>query len=67
MFPKGFLWDADGWIAREQIIGEEAEFATPADFITQYPHIANPPTTFMVMSRFVDMLQGTTKYYDYKL
>jgi hypothetical protein len=44
MFPKGFLWDADGWIAREQIIGEEAEFATPADFITQYPHIANPPT-----------------------
>jgi mannosyl-oligosaccharide glucosidase len=60
------LMDADGWIAREQILGEEAEFATPADFITQYPHIANPPTMFMVMSRFVDMLQETTKYYGHE-
>jgi mannosyl-oligosaccharide glucosidase len=57
------LMDDQGWIAREQILGAEAEATTPADFITQLPHIANPPTMFMVMSRFVDMLRGTTKYY----
>lgn len=57
------LMDDQGWIAREMVLGPEAEFATPADFHIQFPHIANPPTMFMVISRFVDMLQGTSKYY----
>ncbi|KAF1835119.1 glycoside hydrolase [Decorospora gaudefroyi] len=56
------LMDEDGWIAREQILGAEAESATPADFITQYPHIANPPTMFLVISKLIDMLNGATKY-----
>lgn len=60
------LMDEQGWIAREQVIGAEAEFYTPSDFHVQYPHIANPPTMFMVISRFVDMLQGTTKYYGHE-
>jgi mannosyl-oligosaccharide glucosidase len=60
------LMDVDGWIGREQILGAEAEFATPADFITQYPHIANPPTLFLVVSRFIDMLEGKTKYYGHE-
>ncbi|KAI4696612.1 uncharacterized protein J4E88_000789 [Alternaria novae-zelandiae] len=57
------LMDDDGWIAREQILGAEAEGATPAEFITQFPHIANPPTMFLVISKFIDMLKGTTKYH----
>ncbi|KAF2846269.1 glycoside hydrolase family 63 protein [Plenodomus tracheiphilus IPT5] len=57
------LMDADGWIAREQILGEEAEGSTPPEFVTQFPHIANPPTMFMVVSRFVKMLEGKTKYF----
>ncbi|CAO2658591.1 Nn.00g063140.m01.CDS01 [Neocucurbitaria sp. VM-36] len=60
------LIDDDGWIAREQILGAEAESATPADFITQFPHIANPPTMFLVISRFIDMLTGKVKYYGHE-
>ncbi|KAI8934178.1 hypothetical protein NX059_008928 [Plenodomus lindquistii] len=57
------LMDADGWIAREQVLGAEAERATPGGFIIQYPHIANPPTMFMMVARFVEMLEGTKHYY----
>ncbi|KAE8825709.1 hypothetical protein PTNB85_06139 [Pyrenophora teres f. teres] len=57
------LMDNDGWIAREQVLGAEAESATPGSAVTQYPHIANPPTMFLVISKFIDMLRGTTKYY----
>ena len=60
------LMDDDGWIAREQILGAEAESATPAEFITQFPHIANPPTMFLVISKFVDMLSGKVKYYGHE-
>lgn len=60
------LMDDEGWIAREQVLGPEAEFATPADFVTQYPHIANPPTIFLVISKFIDMLDGKAKYYGHE-
>ncbi|KAH7401557.1 glycoside hydrolase [Pyrenochaeta sp. MPI-SDFR-AT-0127] len=60
------LMDDEGWIAREQILGPEAESATPGDFITQFPHIANPPTMFLVISKFIDMLDGKTKYYGHE-
>lgn len=43
------LMDEDGWIAREQILGPEARDKVPAQFQTQYPHYANPPTLFMVI------------------
>ncbi|KAF1849764.1 glycoside hydrolase family 63 protein [Cucurbitaria berberidis CBS 394.84] len=60
------LMDDDGWIAREQVLGAEAESATPADFITQLPHIANPPTMFLVISKFIDLLAGKTKYFGHE-
>ncbi|KAF1921735.1 glycoside hydrolase [Ampelomyces quisqualis] len=60
------LMDDDGWIAREQILGAEAEFSTPGEFVKQYPHIANPPTLFKVVAKLVDMLQGQTKYYGHE-
>lgn len=58
--------DSDGWIAREQILGTEAENGTPGDSVTQYPHITNPPTLFFAVSRFIDILQGKTKYYGHE-
>jgi mannosyl-oligosaccharide glucosidase len=37
------LIDENGWVAREQILGEEARSKVPSEFQTQYPHYANPP------------------------
>ncbi|KAI0124410.1 glycoside hydrolase family 63 protein [Xylariales sp. AK1849] len=51
------LMDEDGWIAREQILGDEARSKVPADFQVQYPHYANPPTLFLVIDNFLEKLQ----------
>jgi mannosyl-oligosaccharide glucosidase len=52
------LMDADGWIAREQILGPEARSKVPQEFQVQYPHYANPPTLFMTLDAFVDKLNA---------
>lgn len=45
------LIDPHGWVAREQILGDEARSQVPGPFQTQYPLYANPPTlVFGVMS-----------------
>lgn len=51
------LMDDDGWIAREQILGQEARSKVPEEFQTQYPHYANPPTLFFVLDAFIDKLR----------
>ncbi|KAF2471559.1 glycoside hydrolase [Lindgomyces ingoldianus] len=56
------LMDKDGWIAREQILGPEARSKVPKEFQVQMPQTANPPTLFWIVSRFIDMLSGKTKY-----
>lgn len=50
--------DDEGWIAREQILGNEARAKVPAEFQVQYPHYANPPTLFMVFEALLDKVQG---------
>ncbi|KAF7724424.1 Processing alpha glucosidase I [Apophysomyces ossiformis] len=50
------LIDENGWIAREQILGEEARSRVPAEFQTQFPHHANPPTLYLAIKRYVDRL-----------
>ncbi|KAF2178121.1 glycoside hydrolase family 63 protein [Zopfia rhizophila CBS 207.26] len=57
------LMDGHGWIAGEQILGPEARSKVPPDFQIQYPHIANPPTLFLVLSAFIDRLSRKTKYF----
>lgn len=52
------LMDEDGWIAREQILGPEARSKVPEEFQVQYPHYANPPTLFMVITSFLDQLDA---------
>ena len=53
------LMDEDGWIAREQILGDEARSKVPPEFQVQYPHYANPPTLFLVLETFLDKLSKT--------
>ncbi|RIA87932.1 Glycoside Hydrolase Family 63 protein [Glomus cerebriforme] len=47
------LIDNDGWVAREQILGEEARSKVPEEFQIQYPHYANPPTLLMAIKAFI--------------
>lgn len=44
------LIDEDGWIGREQILGDEARSKVPEEFVVQNHNIANPPTLMMVFS-----------------
>jgi mannosyl-oligosaccharide glucosidase len=53
------LIDEDGWIGREQILGPEARSKVPPEFQTQYPHYANPPTLFFILTSFVDKLTAS--------
>ena len=46
--------DSDGWIPREQILGEEARSKVPPEFQVQYPHYANPPTLFLIIEGFME-------------
>ncbi|KAI8388237.1 glycoside hydrolase [Radiomyces spectabilis] len=48
------LIDENGWVAREQILGDEARSKVPAEFQTQFPHYANPPTLYLAIKRYVD-------------
>ncbi|KAF2278089.1 glycoside hydrolase [Westerdykella ornata] len=56
------LMDRDGWIAREQVLGPETRSKVPPDFQTQSPEVANPPTLFWVVSRYVNILSGAEQY-----
>ncbi|KAF2471180.1 glycoside hydrolase [Lindgomyces ingoldianus] len=58
------LMDEDGWIGREQILGAEARSKVPPEFQVQYPHYANPPTLFMVLTAFLDKLDAQKKSSD---
>lgn len=50
--------DEDGWIAREQILGEEARSRVPEEFVTQFPHHANPPTLFLLIDEYLNKLEA---------
>ncbi|KAF7304743.1 Mannosyl-oligosaccharide glucosidase [Mycena kentingensis (nom. inval.)] len=47
------LIDENGWVAREQILGEEARSKVPAEFQTQVPNYANPPTLTMAVTAYI--------------
>ncbi|KPV71697.1 glycoside hydrolase family 63 protein, partial [Rhodotorula graminis WP1] len=53
------LADEDGWIAREQILGEEARSRVPEAFQTQYPAYGNPPTLIMGLTGFISRLRDS--------
>lgn len=55
------LVDEDGWIAREQILGDEARSKVPSEFQVQFPHHANPPTLFIAITEFILKFEAEEK------
>ncbi|KAI7821737.1 glycoside hydrolase [Gamsiella multidivaricata] len=53
--------DYNGWIQREQILGDEARGRVRSEFHVQYPEHANPPTLIMAISSYLDRLQNVTQ------
>jgi mannosyl-oligosaccharide glucosidase len=43
------LMNTEGWIPREQILGEEALSRVPEEFVVQKNDVANPPTLIMAL------------------
>ncbi|ETS83073.1 hypothetical protein PFICI_04949 [Pestalotiopsis fici W106-1] len=54
--------DNDGWIEREQILGEEARSKVPKKFQTQYPHYANPPTLALLLPKIISKMTNESEY-----
>ncbi|KAF9466429.1 glycoside hydrolase [Collybia nuda] len=54
------LIDDDGWVAREQILGEEARSKVPKEFQTQVPNYANPPTLTMAVTAFIARVKAAS-------
>ncbi|GAA5904067.1 hypothetical protein JCM6882_003816 [Rhodosporidiobolus microsporus] len=52
------LVDEDGWIGREQILGDEARSRVPQEFQAQYPSYGNPPTLVMGLTGFITRLRA---------
>ena len=52
--------DEDGWIGREQILGQEARSKVPNQFQVQYPHYANPPTLFFILDLLIEKIKHKT-------
>jgi mannosyl-oligosaccharide glucosidase len=50
------LMNVDGWIGREQILGEEARSKVPDEFVVQNDRYANPPTFFIAIEQLMDTI-----------
>lgn len=52
------LMNVEGWIPREQILGDEARAKVPSEFVVQRNKNANPPTFFLPLQEMVrDMIK----------
>ncbi|KAF8803526.1 glycoside hydrolase [Phlegmacium glaucopus] len=61
------LIDDDGWVGREQILGEEARSKVPPEFQTQVPNYANPPTLTMAVTAFIRRVKARRSISDQEL
>jgi mannosyl-oligosaccharide glucosidase len=52
------LINSEGWIPREQILGDEARSKVPAEFIVQHNENANPPTFFITMETLLSRMEA---------
>ncbi|KAJ8407547.1 hypothetical protein AAFF_G00274040 [Aldrovandia affinis] len=48
------LINVEGWIPREQILGDEARSKVPAEFVVQRNENANPPTLFLALQELLE-------------
>lgn len=60
------LMNIEGWIPREQILGQEALSKVPEEFVTQYNTNANPPVFFLTL-RFILKNYGNRLKKEHKL
>ncbi|KAL1717272.1 glycoside hydrolase family 63 protein [Schizophyllum commune] len=58
------LIDDDGWVAREQILGEEARSRVPVEFQTQVPSWGNPPTLTLVLPALIEKAKAAASSQD---
>ncbi|KXS13948.1 glycoside hydrolase family 63 protein [Gonapodya prolifera JEL478] len=58
------LFDENGWVGREQILGAEARSRVPERFIPQHPMIANPPTLVLPLLSLLDRVQSQEQEFD---
>ncbi|POM79012.1 Mannosyl-oligosaccharide glucosidase [Phytophthora palmivora] len=52
------LMEEDGYIAREQILGQDARRRVPAEFIVQHVEHANPPTLLLALEKMLQWHQN---------
>ncbi|XP_061103094.1 mannosyl-oligosaccharide glucosidase isoform X2 [Conger conger] len=52
------LINVEGWIPREQILGDEARSKVPGEFVVQRNENANPPTLFLALQELVAQLEA---------
>lgn len=52
--------DEDGWIEREQILGDEGRSRVPEEFQVQDPQVANPPTLVMALAHLGSITNDKT-------
>ena len=55
------LMNVDGWIPREQILGDEALSKVPREFVAQYSTNGNPPTLFLAFDTLLDQMEKENK------
>jgi len=55
------LIQSNGWLAREQILGDEAERRVPQEFIAQYPDHGNPPMLHLAIDTIIERGDLTTR------
>ncbi|XP_039263066.2 mannosyl-oligosaccharide glucosidase-like [Styela clava] len=53
--------NAEGWIPREQILGDEARSKVPDEFVVQRNTNANPPTFFLTLQSIVRDMKSQRK------
>ncbi|XP_065813717.1 mannosyl-oligosaccharide glucosidase isoform X1 [Labrus bergylta] len=52
------LMNMEGWIPREQILGDEARSKVPAEFVVQRNENANPPTLFLALQELIQQFSS---------